>query len=160
MACKKKCLRAYANSESPEQPSDQGLNCLLTESLNTTVCRNSEQRPGWLFANAQDDLNLHILCMFEVTFSLEVDHIFMPHQTSLGPKEESLYPLPPPPPPTPPVSPPLSHLISSCSSSFFVLINFIILEALFERCTVLREICRTNYIILFAFCMKARFSFK
>ena len=48
--------------------SDQGLHCLLTESLDTTECMNGEQRPGWYFAHVQDDLNLHILRMFEGTF--------------------------------------------------------------------------------------------
>ena len=50
--------------------SDQGLHCLLTESLDTTECMNGEQRPGCYFVLTQDDLNLHILCMIEGTFSL------------------------------------------------------------------------------------------
>ena len=40
---------------------DQGLNCLLTESLGAAACMNGEQRPRWYFAHAQDDLNMHIL---------------------------------------------------------------------------------------------------
>ena len=32
---------------------------------------NGEQRPGWYFERAQDDLNLRILSMFEGTFSLD-----------------------------------------------------------------------------------------
>ena len=50
--------------------SDQGLHCLLTESLDTTEYKNGEQRPGWYFAHAQDDLNLRILCMYEGIFYL------------------------------------------------------------------------------------------
>ena len=34
-----------------------------------------EQRPGWYFAHAQDDLNLHILHMFKGTFLLGLDNI-------------------------------------------------------------------------------------
>ena len=57
----KKCLRAYADSEGPDQPvhCDQGLPCPLTESLDITECMNGEQRPGRYFADAQDDLNLY-----------------------------------------------------------------------------------------------------
>ena len=32
---------------------------------------NGEQRPGWYFARAQDDLNVRILRMLEDTFSLD-----------------------------------------------------------------------------------------
>ena len=42
----------------------------LTESLDTTECKNGKQRHGWYFAHAQDDLNL---C--EKTFSLGAPHI-------------------------------------------------------------------------------------
>ena len=37
--------------------SDQGLHCPLIESLGTTEGINGEQRPGWYFAHAQNDLN-------------------------------------------------------------------------------------------------------
>ena len=43
--------------------SDQGLRCPLTESLDTKERINVEQRPGWYFAHAQDDMNLLILRM-------------------------------------------------------------------------------------------------
>ena len=36
----------------------------------TTKCINGEQRPGWYFAHAQDDLKLCNLCMFEDIFRL------------------------------------------------------------------------------------------
>ena len=42
----------------------------VKESLYTAECVNGEQRPGWYFAYAQDDLNLLILCMFEDNFLL------------------------------------------------------------------------------------------
>ena len=44
----KMCLRAYADSDGPDQAvqSDQGLHCLLTESLDTIECFNREQMPG------------------------------------------------------------------------------------------------------------------
>ena len=52
--------------------SDQGLQGLLTESLDTTECMNGEQGPGeTLYAHAQDDLNLRISLMFEGIFSLD-----------------------------------------------------------------------------------------
>ena len=38
--------------------------------IGNTECMNEEQRPGWYFTHAQDDLNLLILRMFEGTFSL------------------------------------------------------------------------------------------
>ena len=38
--------------------SDEGLNCPLTELLDTTECMNREQRPGCYLEHAQDDLNL------------------------------------------------------------------------------------------------------
>ena len=44
-----KHLQAYANGDVPDQHaypwSDHGLNCPLTESLDTTECINGEQRP-------------------------------------------------------------------------------------------------------------------
>ena len=43
---RKKCLRAYADSEGLDQPVHPGLQCLLTESLDTTECMNGAQRPG------------------------------------------------------------------------------------------------------------------
>ena len=36
---------------------------------------NAEQKPGWYFAHAQDDLNLRILRIFEVSFSLDAAHL-------------------------------------------------------------------------------------
>ena len=48
---------------------DQRLHCPLTEPLGTTTeCMNGEQRPKLYFAHVQDDLNLHISCMFKDTF--------------------------------------------------------------------------------------------
>ena len=61
---------------------DQGLLCLLTESLDTTECMNGIQRTGWYFAHVQDDLNLCIWRMFKGTFSLDTAHI-MYHAWSL-----------------------------------------------------------------------------
>ena len=50
----RKRVRAYADSESPDQTgnqtanaqSNQGLHYPLTESLDTTECMNGEQKPG------------------------------------------------------------------------------------------------------------------
>ena len=36
-----------------------------------------EQRPGQNFTHMQDDLNLHILIMFQDTFSFDIAHIFV-----------------------------------------------------------------------------------
>ena len=69
----KTCLRAYGDSEGPDQ-TDQGLDCLLTELFDTTKCINGDQKPGLYFACAQDDLNLRILRMFEDTFSFGAPH--------------------------------------------------------------------------------------
>ena len=49
-----------------------GLHCPLTDSLDTPECLNKEQRPWWYFAHEQDDLNLRVFRMFEITFSLDV----------------------------------------------------------------------------------------
>ena len=73
------CLRAYADSEGPDQPaasahSNQGLHCPLTESLDTTECLNGEQRPGSYVVHAQDDLNLRKR-MPEGTFSLDAANL-------------------------------------------------------------------------------------
>ena len=76
----KTCLRAYAESEGPSHlvhPSSLISISLSTDrniSLNTIECMNGEQRPGY-FAHAQGDLNLYILRMFKVTFSLDAAHI-------------------------------------------------------------------------------------
>ena len=51
--------------------SAQGLHCLLIKSLDTTECMNGEQR----HEHVQDYLNLHILHMFEDTFSLDMAQI-------------------------------------------------------------------------------------
>ena len=51
--------------------SDQGLNCLLTESLDPTECINGKHRPRGCFAHVLDDLNLHILRIFEGTFTFD-----------------------------------------------------------------------------------------
>ena len=48
-----------------------GLCCLQIESLDTTECFNREQRLERYFAHAEDDVNLHILHMFEGTFSFD-----------------------------------------------------------------------------------------
>ena len=55
--------------------SDQGLHCPLTDSLATTKCMNVELRSRWYFAHVQDDLNFHILYIFEGIFSLGAGHI-------------------------------------------------------------------------------------
>ena len=55
--------------------SNQDLHYLLTESLYTAECMSGEQKPEWYFVHVHDDLNLHILCMFEGTFSHGVAHL-------------------------------------------------------------------------------------
>ena len=65
---------AKARSDCADAQSDQGLHCPLAESLDTTECMKGEQRPGWYFAHAQNDLNLRILLMFEGSFWLDAVH--------------------------------------------------------------------------------------
>ena len=60
--------RVFGHNDADCEGPDQGILCPLTESLDTTECMNEEQRPGWYFEHAQDDMNLHILCMFECIF--------------------------------------------------------------------------------------------
>ena len=51
--------------------SDQGFRCPQTESLDTTEYFNGEKMPGLYFVHVQDDVSLHILQMFDGTFSLD-----------------------------------------------------------------------------------------
>ena len=55
--------------------SDEDLHSSLTELLDTTECINGEQRLGRKFARGQDDLNLRILCMFDVAQLVLVYHV-------------------------------------------------------------------------------------
>ena len=50
--------------------SDQGLRGPQTESLDIIKCFNGEWRPGWDFAHARYDVNLHMLRMLDGTFLL------------------------------------------------------------------------------------------
>ena len=59
----------YETASIASAQSDQCLHCLLTEPLDITECMTEEQRPGWYFVHAQDDLNLR---MFEGTFLLDM----------------------------------------------------------------------------------------
>ena len=68
---------AKARSAYKSAPSDQGLHCPLTESLDTAECMNGEQRPKWYFTRAPDDLNLRIMRMFEGSFSLDATQLMI-----------------------------------------------------------------------------------
>ena len=46
----------------------RGLHCLLKEALNTTECMDGEQRSGCFRTDAQSDLKLRILQIFEDNF--------------------------------------------------------------------------------------------
>ena len=65
------CVQRRPRSACASAQSDQGLPCPLTESLDITECMTREQRPGWYFAHAQNELNLH---MFVGTFSPDATH--------------------------------------------------------------------------------------
>ena len=55
---------------------NQGFHCPLTESLDATDRKNGEQMTVYIFfSHTQDNLNLHILRMFEDTFPLDAAHI-------------------------------------------------------------------------------------
>ena len=62
-------------SDCADAQSDQDLRCPQIESLDTNECFNGKQMPGCDFAHVQDDVNLHILHMFEGTFSLIAAHL-------------------------------------------------------------------------------------
>ena len=96
------CLRAYEDGEAPDQPvhlcSDQGLKCQITESLVTTECMNEEQTSRLYFTHALEDKNLHILRIFDGTFSLDATRILMVNTVvlaklcnSLGAEEDRKY---------------------------------------------------------------------
>ena len=61
--------------------SNQGLHILLTESLDTTECMNGKLSPRWYFVHAQDDLTLHVLCMFEGTFCSPIINVLKCHSS-------------------------------------------------------------------------------
>ena len=46
------CRQRRPRSTCASGQSDQGLYCLLTESLDTTECMNGEPKPGWYFVHA------------------------------------------------------------------------------------------------------------
>ena len=72
----RKRLRAYADSDDPDQPAHPiRVHFPLTESLNTSDCMIREQKVGRYLAHAQDDLNQLSLRMFEGTFSLDASRI-------------------------------------------------------------------------------------
>ena len=54
------CGQRRTRSACASTQTDQGLHCPLIEPLHSTICINGEQRSGWYFAHAQDDLNLRI----------------------------------------------------------------------------------------------------
>ena len=63
-AKRKTCLRAYADSEGPDQPAHP-----LAESLDTTECMRSVWRAkARMILHAQDALNMCILRMFDEFF--------------------------------------------------------------------------------------------
>ena len=72
------CMRIAKDQSSLRiHQSDQGLHCSLTDLLNTTeLMLNVEQKPGWYFAHAQDDLNPRIQRIFEGTFAFDAAHLF------------------------------------------------------------------------------------
>ena len=62
------CVQRRPRSACVSAQSDQGLHCLLTESLDTTEYE-WRARAAWYFTHAQDD-NLRILYISEGTYSL------------------------------------------------------------------------------------------
>ena len=56
--------------------SDQGLPCLVTESLDTIECFTGDQMPVRDFGHVQDDLKECILHMFEGTFLFDMVILF------------------------------------------------------------------------------------
>ena len=56
---------------------DQDLHCPLTQSLDTTECKNKEKRIGWYFAHAQDDLSLRIFANVWRHFTLEAANLMI-----------------------------------------------------------------------------------
>ena len=69
------CRQWRPRSACTSAQSDQSLCCLQVESLDTTRMFNGEQMPSRDFAHVQDDVNSHILCMLEGTFSLQMAQI-------------------------------------------------------------------------------------
>ena len=67
--------------------SDQYLHCPLTESLDITELMNGGQRSRWYFVHVQDDLNLHVMRMFQNTFLFDMAHLGMSRQLSQIPSK-------------------------------------------------------------------------
>ena len=70
-----RCLygQQRASSDCAFAQSDQALCCPLTDSMDSIECINGEQRTGWSFAHAQDDLNLRIFCLTQPNIVLLTD---------------------------------------------------------------------------------------
>ena len=66
------CGQRRSRSDCADAQSGQGLRCPQTESFDTIDCFNGEQVPS-----VQDDVNPHILHMFEGTFSLDASRVYM-----------------------------------------------------------------------------------
>ena len=64
---------------------------MLTESLDTIECTKGEQRPGWYFAHAQNDLNVDILHKIEGTYSLDMVHGYSPFAAHKDSIIENIY---------------------------------------------------------------------
>ena len=62
--CGKESPRSTCKSEQSD------LHCPLTESFDTTDCMNGEQRPGWYFAHAHDDLICALCAWLKTRFRL------------------------------------------------------------------------------------------
>ena len=72
----KTCLRANADTKGPDQPAHLRslIRALTARWHNNWILQNVWMESKY-FAHAQNGLNLHILRMFEGTFSLEAAHV-------------------------------------------------------------------------------------
>ena len=72
----KKCLRAYADSEGPDQPAhSRRLIWAFAVRLQNYSTLHNVSIPGCDFEHVQDDVYPHILCMLEGTFSLDAGQL-------------------------------------------------------------------------------------
>ena len=77
---KRKCVFGICEQRRPRSAcastqSEQGLHSPLTESFDTIECVSGKQMHGLDFTHVKDDVNPHILRMFEGTFSFDLANL-------------------------------------------------------------------------------------
>ena len=84
--CKNASLGICGQRRPWSAQADQGLRCPQTELLYTIDCSDGKQMLGLDFAHVQDNVNPHILRMFEGTLTHSTAHILYNPKSAKGPE--------------------------------------------------------------------------